>query len=167
MAHPVSVTFAIEAAVSADRAKLADWADWAGPGGLIEQLDAELRAVYPAASLHPVDLAGFAAAGGVFVVGRVHGEAAACGAIRPLDAETAELKRVFVAPAHRRKGIARALMLQLEQTARERGFQRLRLETGAGNPEALKLYEAIGYQPIPAFGEYIHDPLSLCYEKRL
>lgn len=92
---------------------------------------------------------------------------AGCGAIRLLDPETAELKRMYVRPAFRRRGISRQLIRHLEQTARALGVRSMRLETGPEQVEALALYESCGYSYIPPYGEYTGSPVSVCMEKLL
>ncbi len=90
-----------------------------------------------------------------------------CGALRPLDRQTAEIKRMYVVPAGRRRGIARRILGALECQAREYGYRVLRLETGVRQPEAQRLYEAMGFRRIPAFGPYVGNPTSVCYERIL
>ena len=85
--------------------------------------------------------------------------------MRPLDAESAEVKRMYVVKSARRKGIGRALLAELERQARGFGYRILRLETGNRQPEAVALYESCGFNRIPAFGKYIGNPVSICYEK--
>jgi len=97
----------------------------------------------------------------------VDGRLVGCGAIQPLDRETAEIKRMYVAPAYRGRGIARQLLAALEELAASGGRRVLRLETGDFMPEAVKLYASSGYQPIPTYGEYAGNPNSVCFEKRL
>lgn len=58
-------------------------------------------------------------------------------------------------------------MALLEDKGLQNGFTMLRLETGILQPEAIALYESLGYRRIPAFGEYVSDPSSICYEKDL
>ena len=79
----------------------------------------------------------------------------------------AELKRMYVVPAARRKGFARRLLEELETVARELDVRVLRLETGIHQPESVALYEGAGYRPIAPYGEYIGNTYSLCYEKLL
>ena len=102
-----------------------------------------------------------------FVITRLNHEPVGCGAIRPLDDNVAEVKRVFVRPDYRGRGIARAIMHELEQLARDRGFSEIWLETGLRQPAAVRLYESLGYTRIADFGDYKDDPLSVCYGKRL
>ena len=93
--------------------------------------------------------------------------AIACGSFRPYDATTVELKRMFVAPAARRRGVARAVVGELEAWAREQGFTTAILETGDRQGEAIALYERCGYTRIPAFGPYAGLPASVCMRKAL
>jgi putative acetyltransferase len=134
---------------------------------LISALDRDLGARYPGFSIHGIDAANFRAAGGVFLIGRLLGVAVACGALRPIDAGAVEVKRMYVRDAHRGRGFGRAMLAALEEIAIERSYQVVRLETGDRLPEAIALYESAGYQPIPCFGEYVQDPHSRCFEKRL
>jgi GNAT superfamily N-acetyltransferase len=91
-----------------------------------------------------------------------------CGAIRLLDARTGELKRMYVTPAERRKGLGRRLVTELEAEARNLGVHRLVLETGTRQLAALALYRAAGFDPIPLYGEYLRSPkTSLCLGKEL
>ena len=98
------------------------------------------------------------------------GEALGCGALRALGADAAEVKRMYVAPAARGRGIAEALLAELEDAARRRGWTTLRLETGPRQPEAIGLYSGAGYRPIAAFGAYVDAPDaedSLFFERDL
>ena len=134
---------------------------------LIRELDDELAERYPVQAihgLHPDEMLSFP---GVFLLGRYRGEVVACGAVRPLDAGAAELKRMYVKPAVRRRGFARRLLAELEAVARELDVRVLRLETGIHQPESVALYEGAGYRPIPPYGEYVGNTYSLCYEKQL
>jgi len=90
-----------------------------------------------------------------------------CGALRQLDRATAEIKRMYVAPAARGSGIATGLLRTLEKAAVQRGWTTLRLETGTAQPDAIRFYEREGYQPIPLFGAYLGADQSLCYERHL
>ena len=74
---------------------------------------------------------------------------------------------MFVQPSWRRRGVARQILAALETDARECGYVALRLETGSGQREAIGFYQAAGYVHIPPFGEYVGNPASVCFEKRL
>jgi GNAT superfamily N-acetyltransferase len=134
---------------------------------LIRELDEELARRYPVESihgLHPDEMVTFP---GIFLLARYQGEVVACGAVRPLDAGLAELKRMYVVPSARRRGFARRLLEELEQVARDLDVRVLRLETGVHQPESVALYEGAGYRQIALYGEYIGNSYSLCYEKLL
>lgn len=104
----------------------------------------------------------------VFVLARDgEGTALACGALRQLDAASAEVKRMYVRPEARGTGLSTAVLHALEKTARSRGWTTLRLETGRLMPAAIRFYEREGYTPIPPFGPYIGSANSRCFEKRL
>jgi GNAT superfamily N-acetyltransferase len=92
-----------------------------------------------------------------------------CGALRPLEPGAAEVKRMYVAPAARGRGVARLVLAGLEDAARERGWTTLRLETGPRQPEAVGLYTAAGYRRIEAFGHYVRadQDWSLYFERSL
>jgi GNAT superfamily N-acetyltransferase len=80
-----------------------------------------------------------------------------CGALRELGDGVAEVKRMYVVPAARGRGVSNAVLAALEDAARERGWTTLRLETGPLQPEAVGLYTGAGYRPIGAFGAYVGD----------
>ena len=134
---------------------------------LMLSLDADLQARYPGAVIHGIDADAFGSAGGIFLVGYEQGRAVACGALRPGADGILEVKRMFVDARARRRGHARAMLDALEQRARDAGAGVIRLETGDGQPEAIALYQAAGYQRIPCYGEYAGSPHSHCFEKRL
>ena len=90
-----------------------------------------------------------------------------CGAIRRLDADTAEIKRMYVEPGARGQGVGRAVLAALEAEGRRLGVTRIMLETGERQVEALALYSRAGFVRIPAFGEYVASPLSLCMGKEV
>jgi GNAT superfamily N-acetyltransferase len=98
------------------------------------------------------------------------GTAVGCGALRALGPDVAELKRMYVVPGARGRGVSTALLAALEESAVARGWTTLRLETGPRQPEAIALYERAGYTPIRAFGAYVgaaEATESLFYERAL
>lgn len=114
----------------------------------------------------------------VTVLVRVGGVAAAGGSIRDLSGTddgvgglhlpaTGELKRVFVGPGFRRQGLSTLIMDELERSAREAGLTRLVLETGTAQPEAIALYEKLGYERIAPYGKYAGEEEQRCYGKTL
>ena len=137
---------------------------------LIAALNAELTGAYsePGANHFRLDPDEVAEGRGVFLVLSRGGEPLGCGALRRIDAESAELKRMYVAPAARGQGLGRRLVEALETEARRLGVRRLVLETGIRQVAALALYEATGFRPIPLFGEYCLSPAtSICVGKQM
>lgn len=135
--------------------------------GLLAELDAELNLRYPGEPTNGVDVNGFEDRGGCFLLVRHDGAPAGCGAFRPADVRTVEIKRMYVREAHRRHGIAGRLLQALEREARRRGYARAILETGSRQPEAIALYRRHGYQPIAKFGDYVDLAFSVCFGKSL
>ncbi|WP_159830393.1 GNAT family N-acetyltransferase [Arthrobacter sp. 9AX] len=89
----------------------------------------------------------FAGPGGALLVIQENGGSIAGGAFRRYDEHTAELKRIWTHSAHRRRGLARLVLAELEALAVRRGYSRLYLTTGPRQPEAKYLYLTTGYQP--------------------
>ena len=134
---------------------------------MLARLTAELAARYNddgVGDFRPEDLD---QQGSGFLVGRWDTIAVACGAYRPLESDIGEIKRMYVDPAYRGKGIGRKLLAVLEERARLAGYARIWLETGTRQPEAVKLYESTGYRRIEPYGFYRWDPRSICFEKLL
>src|SRR5487761_2361977 len=102
---------------------------------------------------------------GAIVVAWADEEPVGCGAVRLLDGETAELKRMYVVPDCRRQGIAGAILRFLEDRARALGATRVVLETVVDPPAAVALYRAAGYTEIPKFGPYVESEISFCMSK--
>ena len=101
------------------------------------------------------------------VIAYLNDKPAGCGCFKPFDAQTVEVKRMFVQPAGRGNGISKKVLTELETWARELGFIYTVLETGAKQVEALSLYPKAGYQPIPKYGPYVDLPDSICFRKTL
>lgn len=93
--------------------------------------------------------------------------AVGCGAIKKYNAETVEIKRMYVLPGYRGRGIASQVLKELEKWAFEFGYKRCILETGTRQLSAIRLYEKCGYIRIPNYGQYAQAPNSLCFEKML
>ncbi len=140
---------------------------------LIEEVQGEYVRRYGGRDETPLDPLMFEPPEGSFFVGYLDGEPVATGAWRRSLVEvfgtgrTAEIKRMYVAPAARGRGLARRMLAHLEADAAAYGAEAVVLETGLAQPEAIALYESSGYAPIPAFGFYRDAPLSRCYGKRL
>jgi putative acetyltransferase len=93
--------------------------------------------------------------------------AVGCGGIKAFDDTTMEVKRMFVLPEHRGKGIAAKILSDLESWSKELGFSKCILETGYNQPEAIALYKKCGYHIIENYGQYKSVENSVCFEKTL
>lgn len=132
---------------------------------LIAELDALLYSLYPAESVYALDIASLKEPGVLFAVVRdADGASVGCGAI-VIKPEYGEIKRMYVRPAARGRGVARKLIETLEAKAAEQGCDTFMLETGPTLHEALKLYERMGYRHRGPFGDYPDDPLSVFMQK--
>jgi GNAT superfamily N-acetyltransferase len=137
---------------------------------LFHALDKEIRSRYDqpvegfVLNLNPDEVA---SAHGAIVVAWEDEKAVGCGAVRLLDSETAELKRMYIVPEYRRKGIAGAILRFLENHAHGLGADRIVLETVIDPPAAVALYRAAGYREIPNFGPYVESDISFCLGKVL
>jgi GNAT superfamily N-acetyltransferase len=89
------------------------------------------------------------------------------GAYKEYDSETAEIKRMFTLPEYRGKGIAKAILTELELWAKEEGYQFSILETGYLQKDAIGLYQKLGYEIMDNFGQYIGVENSVCMKKSL
>jgi GNAT superfamily N-acetyltransferase len=131
---------------------------------------AEMAGLYEGeADIGPArDASMFVPPDGVFLVVRDDdGAAVACGGVARFDDTRAELKRMYVVPEARGRGLGRRVLVELEDAARRLGYAAVVLETGDRQPEALGLYSSAGYERIPCYPPYDSRALSLCFEKRL
>lgn len=136
---------------------------------------------YGGADRTPVRADEFAPPHGIFLLGRLGGGPAVCSggwrrhtadSIDPVDRAVlrpgdVEIKRMWVDPAHRRRGLARAVLAELEAMARAAGASRAVLECGTHQPEALAFYRAAGYAEMPRFGVYRDEADSICFARTL
>ncbi|MDF2650097.1 MAG: hypothetical protein K0Q73_5902 [Paenibacillus sp.] len=132
---------------------------------LIRELSTELGVLYDSdgnAGFHPSDIEVPRAA---FVVARVEGHPVGCGALRLLDDTTVEVKRMYTRSDYRRKGVAQAILAEIDRLAIEFGYSSIKLQIGPKQPEAAALYERVGYYRIPIFSGYWD--LVLAYQKDL
>ncbi|MEV4415349.1 GNAT family N-acetyltransferase [Catellatospora sp. NPDC049609] len=131
---------------------------------LVGALRAELDARYPEEIdfEHPV-----VKRAARFLLVLAGGAAIACCAVQPLDGGEAELKRMYVDPAWRGRGVARRLMPEAERLAAHTGASVFKLETGVRQPDAIAVYERAGFTRIPNYPPYDRWDLSVCYAKRL
>ena len=136
---------------------------------LIAASDAFYLDLYPPASNHLESVDDLGAENVLLVGCRVDGELVASGAAKCMrdDGDYAEIKRVFVLPEFRGRGLSQAIMAHLEAEFARRGICLFRLETGTRQPAALNLYRKLGYRERGPFGAYRPDPLSVFMEKRV
>jgi putative acetyltransferase len=134
---------------------------------LLAALDSYQTALYPQESTHLLPAAALATPDAAFLGAFAGGQLVGCGGYVRHPGGYGELKRMFVRPEARGRGVGRRLLAALEAHAAAVGLTVLRLETGVAQPEALRLYEGAGYARRGPFGEYAADPLSVFLEKRL
>jgi GNAT superfamily N-acetyltransferase len=115
-----------------------------GPLGDAVDLEAEIAAG------PPTELNGL---GGILLMAQVDGQPAGLGGVRHLDTEVAEVKSMFVAPAHRGIGLGRRILTELERIAAERSCHAVRLDTSSYLTEAIGLYRSAGYAEVPAYND--------------
>ena len=101
------------------------------------------------------------------VVVSVDKKAVGCGAIKKFDNTSVEVKRMFVSPDDRGKGVAKKVLQELEIWAKELGYKKCVLETGERQVEAVKFYTKCNYKKIPNYGQYKGVENSICFEKAL
>ena len=101
------------------------------------------------------------------VVAYQDGEPVGCGAFKEIAPGTAEIKRMFVAPAQRQRGVARAVLAELEKWAAELGYAACVLETSKRQSAAIALYERSGYVLTPNYGQYVGVANSVCLRKSI
>ena len=134
---------------------------------LLAASDAHSAKLYPPGSRELSTLESLRRPEVTFLVAREHGKAVGCGAIAPVPPHFGEIKRMFVDPSMRGKGVGRLLLERIEAIALKEGLSLLRLETGVKQPEATSLYRAAGFHFIGPFGHYKDAPMSVFMEKRL
>ena len=120
-----------------------------------------------AGELQAYDDAEFAPPVGALLLAVVDGETIAGGALRRLADGVGEVKRMWTAPAHRRRGHSRRILAALEATAAGYGYRTLRLETALGQESAIALYRSAGYVETADYGRLAGDPRCISFEKRL
>ena len=135
---------------------------------LIGELDAHLMAhPYPPQTRHAYSVEKLLRERVLFFVTRYGGDLAGCGGIKMFGADYGEVKRMFVRPVFRGKGLGKAMLDHLAEYARSKNAGVLRLETGIYEVEAIGLYERFGFQRRAPFGEYVEDPLSVYFEMNI
>jgi putative acetyltransferase len=141
--------------------------DTADAQALIAELEGELAPRYPSESRHGYSVERLLAESVAFFLIREDGVPAGCGGIQLVGTKYAEVKRMYVRPQFRGLGLARRMLNHLADYAQRHDVHILRLETGIHQQAAIRLYEGLGFQRIPPFGEYKEDPLSRFYEKHV
>ncbi|WDF66698.1 GNAT family N-acetyltransferase [Flavobacterium sp. KACC 22763] len=101
------------------------------------------------------------------IIAYVNGIAVGCGAIKQFDDKSAEVKRMFVSEEFRGRGIARKILNELENWAKELGYASTVLETSNVQVEAVELYNKSGYGVIENYGQYAGIESSICFKKEL
>ncbi len=134
---------------------------------LIAELTAELGPLYPPENRHGYSVEKLITEAVAFFLIRNDGAAAGCGGIKLLGSEYGEIKRMYVRPQFRGLGFAKLMLNYLAEYAQSHGVGLLRLETGIHQHAAISLYERMGFQRRPPFGEYTASPLNRFYEKRI
>jgi GNAT superfamily N-acetyltransferase len=134
---------------------------------LIDAVQQEYVVRYGGPDETPVEPTEFAPPHGRFVVGYLDTDAVAMGGVRRIDVDTVEIKRMYVVPDVRGRGLSRVVLAHLESLAREMSATRILLETGPKQPEAMRLYETSGYERVEGFGHYKCEPDSVSYGKTL
>ena len=154
---------------------VAERPDTADAQTLIAELEAYLTPMYPRESRHGFSVDKLVREGVAFFVMRYNEELAGCGGVKlfvddavddPVE-RFAEVKRMYVRPHFRGKGLAKRMVEHLADHARHHRIDILRLETGIYQTEAVGLYERMGFRRVGPFGDYRLDPLSLYFEKRI
>ena len=128
-----------------------------------------MHTLSPPESVHALDLDALRQPDITFWSAWEGGALMGCGALKQLDTAHGEVKSMRTADAHRRKGVARAILLRILEEARARGYTTLSLETGsmAAFVPAHQLYQSLGFAPCPPFGDYAEDPHSVFMRKQL
>jgi len=135
---------------------------------LIGEVQEVYRRLYGGEDDSPMSSDEFDSPSGTFLLAMdAKGHPIGCVGLRRHEEHVAEIKRMYIRPDYRRRGYARALLVAAENRARELGYAALILETGDPQPEAMALYVAHGYRPIPGFGHYRCAPQSHSFRRQL
>jgi putative acetyltransferase len=136
---------------------------------LLQEHLAEMIEITPPGSVHALDLAGLRSPQIAFWSAWKDDELVGCGALKQLDDRSGEIKSMRTARAYRRQGIAAKVLEHIIQTATERGYDHLYLETGSfpAFAPARALYEQYGFEYRSPFGDYEEDPNSVFMIKKL
>ena len=127
---------------------------------LERRLTAEMDDRYGTGGPSPIPAEGFEHPDGCFIVAVDQGRIIGCGGFRRIGDGRAEIKRMYVDPTARGRGVGRQILSALEGRAVAAGYNEIWLETGSEQPEAISLYLSAGYRPSPPYGEFKDDPRS-------
>ena len=145
--------------------------DLTGPEirALLEEHLAHMRSVSPPCSVHALDLERLRRPEITFWTAWDEAALAGCGALKALDGRHGEIKSMRTASTHRRRGVARLMLLHIVAEARRRGYARLSLETGSMDAfvPARTLYARHGFTTCPPFADYVEDPNSVFMTRAL
>jgi GNAT superfamily N-acetyltransferase len=134
----------------------------------LAQYFAELAALfdqgYEPARAQPVDITDMRPPKGWFIVARVQDNPLGCGMLKRVNTTTGEIKRVWISPAARGQGLGRAIMMRLEQIARDAGLMQVRLDSNAKLEAAQALYRKLGYHEVTRFND---DPYPTHFFARM
>jgi putative acetyltransferase len=134
---------------------------------LIEELESHLAPFYPATSRHGYSVEKLIEQSVAFFITRQEGIPAGCGGVQFFGKEYGELKRMFVRQQFRGQGLGKLMLEHLENYTLQYNIPLLRLETGIHQKEAISLYQRMGYQSCPPFGEYTVSSLNVFFEKKI
>ena len=134
---------------------------------LVEQVQQEYVQRYGGRDEAVVEPGEFLPPRGIFLVVEIDGVPAGCGAWRSLSPGVAEIKRVYVEPAFRRRGLAQVIVAALEDGTARSGHRSVVLNTGQQQPEALALYRDLGYEAVSGYGIYACAPDAVFLGKDL
>ncbi|QLG87809.1 GNAT family N-acetyltransferase [Chitinibacter bivalviorum] len=134
---------------------------------LFAELDQDLQARYPSLDISTVQLCDFDPAADIALIAKEATDELGCVVLKKYAAQIGELKRLYIAPTARRRGIAQQLLLMIENLARAQDYQQIILETGDQQAEAVALYLSLGYSQTPAYPPYCDNPVSICFAKHL
>lgn len=145
--------------------------DLTGPGirALLDEHLRDMALLSPPDSVHALDLAALRAPEITFWTAWSNGELLGCGALKELDPHHGEIKSMRTSVAHRRRGVARAVLRHIIQEAQKRAYDRLSLETGSidGFQPAQQLYQSFGFVYCEPFADYRNDPNSVFMTMKL
>lgn len=134
---------------------------------LIEELDRVQSSLYPPENNYLDSIEELQKPNCHFLAAYVDDQIVGCGALKIVDENYSELKRMYVVADHRQRGIGQRLLEELESRSAQSGIWLVRLETGVSQPEALALYRRNGYKETDAFGQYSDSDLNIFMEKRI